>query len=114
MDALPPGIAIFLTVFAFNQLGDGLRDVFAREARGGNLGVRPVVKGTLGSTASAGLSTGGPNATAPVLSVRDLAVSFPSPDGREIDVVSGVSFDLAAGRCSPWSASPDVARPSPL
>jgi peptide/nickel transport system permease protein len=33
----------------------------------------------------------------PVLSVRSLSVSFPSPAGGEGDVVSDVSFDIAAG-----------------
>ncbi|MEZ4522442.1 MAG: hypothetical protein R3A46_12475 [Thermomicrobiales bacterium] len=28
-----PGIAIFLTVFAFNLLGDGIRDVFDPRSR---------------------------------------------------------------------------------
>ncbi|WP_166847002.1 ABC transporter ATP-binding protein [Isoptericola sp. BMS4] len=35
--------------------------------------------------------------TTPVLSVRDLTVSFPSEAGR-VDAVRGVSFDVAAGR----------------
>jgi peptide/nickel transport system ATP-binding protein len=35
--------------------------------------------------------------TAPVLSVRDLAVSFPSEAGR-VDAVRGVDFDLCPGR----------------
>ncbi|MFK3833628.1 dipeptide ABC transporter ATP-binding protein [Microbacterium sp. NPDC087868] len=35
--------------------------------------------------------------TAPILSVRDLRVSFPSEAGR-VDAVRGISFDLEAGR----------------
>ncbi|MFJ2370037.1 dipeptide ABC transporter ATP-binding protein [Microbacterium sp. NPDC087665] len=35
--------------------------------------------------------------TAPILSVRDLKVSFPSEAGR-VDAVRGISFDLEAGR----------------
>ena len=35
--------------------------------------------------------------TAPVLSVRDLRVSFPSEAGR-VEAVRGVDFDLHAGR----------------
>jgi ABC-type dipeptide/oligopeptide/nickel transport system permease subunit len=32
-----PGVAIVITVLAFNQLGDGLRDVFDPRLRGTNI-----------------------------------------------------------------------------
>ena len=34
--AIPPGVAIMLTVLAFNLLGDGIRDSLGRETRRGN------------------------------------------------------------------------------
>ena len=40
--------------------------------------------------------TAPPAATAPVVSVRDLRVTFASRD-RTVHAVNGVSFDLAAG-----------------
>ncbi len=99
----PPGIAIFLTVFAFNQVGDGLRDVFAREARGGNLGVRPVaaVPDAAAARAAAAVPArpvdhGAGAAADALLSVQGLSVLFPGPGG-EVPVVADVSFDVAPG-----------------
>ena len=87
--AFPPGIAIFVTVVAFNVLGDGLRDAFGREARGGRVGV-----GDVESVASDGP---GPDHKA-LVSVRDLSIRFPRPGTTDdVSVVSGVNFDIAKG-----------------
>ena len=40
--AIPPGLAVFSTVVAFNIFGDGLQGAFAREARRGRIGVGDV------------------------------------------------------------------------
>lgn len=90
--AIPPGIAIFLTVVAFNVFGDGLRDAFAREARGGRVGVGDVEPVAAGSGPA-------PDPDA-LLSLRDLTVRFPRPGGdpgEEITVVSDVNLDIAPG-----------------
>ena len=88
--AFPPGIAIFVTVVALNVLGDGLRDAFGREARGGRIGV-----GDVEQVAAAG---GEPPDRSALLSVRDLSVRFPQPGtATDVDVVSGVDFDIGKG-----------------
>lgn len=87
--AIPPGLAIFVTVVAFNVLGDGLRDAFGREARGGRVGVGDVVR--------APASGAGPSRDS-IVSVRDLSVHFPRPGTSEdVAVVQGVNFDIAHG-----------------
>ncbi|TDC55936.1 dipeptide/oligopeptide/nickel ABC transporter permease/ATP-binding protein [Actinomadura sp. KC345] len=92
--ALPPGFAILITVLAFNQVGDGLRDLFAREAKGGALGVNPVLR--VGS-ATGGEPLAGAETADPLLRVRDLTVSFPQPGSGRFDVVQGVSLDVGRG-----------------
>lgn len=117
--AIPPGVAVFVTVLGFNMFGDGLRDAFAREARGGRLGVStikrrshdritPAITGserdgatmrsepepprTLMPTANEG------NGVVPLLAVGNLTVSFPSPgSGGRVDVLQQVSFEVQRG-----------------
>jgi peptide/nickel transport system permease protein len=101
--ALPPGFAILLTVLAFNQVGDGVRDLFAREAKAGSLGVNPVHRdaGAEDRADPDAAAEGGPGAGVavpdPLLSVRDLTVSFPQPGAGRVTVVQHVSFDVGRG-----------------
>ena len=97
--AFPPGIAIFVTVVAFNVFGDGLRDAFGREARGGRVGVGDVeradVQDVVGVTGASTSIAGNPNA---LLSVRNLSVRFPRPGTTDdVDVVHNVDFDIGKG-----------------
>ncbi|MCL4123575.1 UNVERIFIED_CONTAM: hypothetical protein GTU68_042009 [Idotea baltica] len=90
--AFPPGIAIFVTVVAFNVLGDGLRDAFGREARGGRVGVGDVELASVSGTRA------DPNPDA-LLSVRDLSIRFPRPGTTEdVSVVRNVDFDIGRGQ----------------
>jgi peptide/nickel transport system permease protein len=106
--AIPPGVMIFVAVLAFNQVGDGIRDLFGRAARGGSLGVRsieprprsssdaePLAATTVGRDDPRSTSSGTPDDS--LLQVRDLHVSFPDPNGVRVDVVGGVSFDVRRG-----------------
>lgn len=87
---IPPGIAVFLTVIAFNVFGDGLRDAFSREARGGRAGVGDVEKVAATSVAV----SGGPS----LLSLRDLSIRFPRPGTTDdVTVVRDVDLDIARG-----------------
>ncbi|MFT4596655.1 MAG: peptide/nickel transport system permease protein [Paracrocinitomix sp.] len=98
--AFPPGIAIFVTVVAFNVFGDGLRDAFGREARGGRVGVGDVERAKLSEGSTAGMASSvsaRPDKDA-LLSVRNLSVCFPRPGTTEdVDVVQGVNFDIGKG-----------------
>jgi peptide/nickel transport system permease protein len=89
--AIPPGIAVFMTVIAFNVFGDGLRDAFAREARGGRVGVGDVEK-------AEPMSDPVPVPENSLLSIRNLSVHFPRPgETEDVAVVSGVDLDIARG-----------------
>jgi peptide/nickel transport system permease protein len=87
----PAGGLIALTVLALGVLGDTVRDVTAQShTSSGGLRVKPV-KRRRSDAAPAPV----PEGTA-LLSVRDLGVSFLTPRG-EVEVLSGVSFDLDVG-----------------
>ena len=92
--AIPPGIAIFLTVVAFNVFGDGLRDAFAREARGGRVGVGDVIPKERGAAAP----PRPPGGDDPLLSLRGLDIVFPKPGERtDMTVVRNVNLDIGRG-----------------
>lgn len=102
----PPGIAITVTVLAFNLIGDGLRDALGAEKalsvtkRARSWGVRSRRGTALGSPGTVASDRPGPDVQAgsvAVLSVRDLHVSFPTDEGEPLTVVDGVSFDLRPG-----------------
>ncbi len=76
-----PGAAIFLTVMAFNVVGDGLRDALDPKQR---------------SVIESRGRDGGDASTGAVLSVRDLEVRFATKRGIA-HVVRGLSYDLHAG-----------------
>ncbi len=101
--AIPPGLAVFLTVVAFNVFGDGLRDAFARQARGGRIGVGDVQLRTDSPTDSPTANKDcddGSRAPEPasLLSVRGLSVAFPRPGtDDDVDVVSDVDVDVGRG-----------------
>ncbi len=88
--AIPPGLMVFVTVVAFNVFGDGLRDAFAREARGGRVGVGDVLA-VEGAPA--------PAASGALLSLRGLTIRFPRPGtDTDVAVVQNVSLDIGRGR----------------
>ena len=89
----PPGLMIVFSVLAFNLVGDGLRDALSR------VEARPVKGRRPGAPAVAPRPReGADDAAAPLLRIADLSVQFPAPRGGELTVVSGVSFEMYAGR----------------
>ncbi len=92
--AIPPGIAIFLTVVAFNVFGDGLRDAFAREARGGRVGVGDVIP----SERVVPAAEQSVRRDDLLLSLRGLDIVFPKPgELTEMTVVRNVDLDIGRG-----------------
>ncbi len=94
-----PGLAIALTVLAFNLIGDGLRDAFGLDK--GNLYGRRV---SVGLTLPARKVTARDRAAAthtdpdaPLLEVSNLTVEVATTSREPLTVVDDVSFTLARG-----------------
>lgn len=94
--ALPPGLAVFATVVAFNVFGDGLRDAFSREARSGRVGLGDEQLHSRGrAPGDAAPSDVDPSS---LLSVRGLSVTFPRPGTNDdFEVVRNVDIDIGHG-----------------
>ncbi|GAA2024054.1 dipeptide/oligopeptide/nickel ABC transporter permease/ATP-binding protein [Polymorphospora rubra] len=93
--ALPPGIAIFITVLGINQIGEGLRDLFSREITVGRLGLN-VVRRARATSLEPEVPAGKPDQPL-ALEVRDLSVSFPQVGGQRVQVVQNVDLRLRRG-----------------
>jgi peptide/nickel transport system permease protein len=86
--AIPPGVAITLSVLAFNILGDGLRDALGREG-GSQIAPQRAGKVQIVETKPSDA----------VLEVVDLQVRFPRPGSSEpMTMLEGISFSLKAGQ----------------
>lgn len=96
--AIPPGLAIFITVLAINQVGDGLRDIFSREITPGKLGLNVVNKATEPAEVTGTPDVAAPETdVSPVLRVRGLTVSFPQHGSGRVNVVQDVNLDIHRG-----------------
>lgn len=101
----PPGIALTMTVLAFNLFGDGLRDSLEREtgqrSKRAARNIVPTPRIVHQASHTPGHSTNNipprPAPQTPVLSVHQLEVRFPTFDGKEVCILQDVSFDVAAG-----------------
>jgi peptide/nickel transport system permease protein len=93
--SLVPGIAITLTVLAFNLLGDGFRDAFNSD-----LLITKRRKGTEPGSAAAKpvpAHASAVEAADSVLSLSNVSVEFPGHDGFFQKVVSNVSLSIKPG-----------------
>jgi peptide/nickel transport system permease protein len=89
-----PGIAIIVTVMAFNLLGDGLRDVLdptARRWQAQAIAEREVTPRITPRITKPQVTNQGA-----LLSVRDLSIDYHSYEGT-VQAVRNVSFDIHAG-----------------
>nr|WP_277344634.1 dipeptide/oligopeptide/nickel ABC transporter permease/ATP-binding protein [Cellulomonas sp. IC4_254] len=111
--ALPPGIAIVVTVLAFNVLGDGLNDALSgrrptRRRRAARSAARPQRAGGI-PPASAAVAEQHPRAERPVaaaqtvrpepaaLELRDVTVVADRPTGETVPLVADVALTVARG-----------------
>ena len=87
---IPPGIALILTVLAFNLLGDAVRDAIGRDASNNALTITKRVSVAEATT---------PHAMGEdvVLSVRDMDVEFPGQSDQVSQILQGVSLEVRAG-----------------
>jgi len=96
-----PGVAILLTVLAFNLVADGLRDALGRERFGAKpppRATRPAVRvGAEPTPAGAGPVAPATPATAELLTVEHLRVEFATRGGW-LPVVEDVGFGVLPGR----------------
>lgn len=125
--AIPPGVAIVLTVLAFNILGDGLNEAlgvgrrrpFRRNRRASDAVARAARTEAPAAAAVAAAESGVPEGVLPttphldpieresapvvahdsgnILEVRDLTVELQSSEKGSVDLVKGVSLDIRRG-----------------
>ncbi|MEX0941707.1 MAG: dipeptide/oligopeptide/nickel ABC transporter permease/ATP-binding protein [Pseudomonadales bacterium] len=90
---VPPGLMIMSTVLAFNLMGDGLRDAWARVEAHGSVHAGRAARVDVNCTDS-------PieHSSSALLDVAGLEVRFPAPRGGELVVVSDVSFAVPPGK----------------
>lgn len=86
-----PGVAIILTVLAFNVFGDGFNDALTGERR------RRIARATPEPAAAAGVDDSGEPTQAPVLEARDVTVAVHRPDGERVELISKVSLSVGRG-----------------
>lgn len=83
----PAGFLV-VTLFCFNFIGDGLRDALDPKRS-----LRSAIMSTIEHPQ---LQTGAGVKTSPLLDVKDLRVTFSTPDG-DVTAVNDLNFDLRAG-----------------
>ena len=90
-----PGIVILLLAIGINLVGDGIRDALDPRLRSGAL-VRPAAITKRAAYPAQTSAETGTTASTPLLSVRNLHVTF-RVGRRRLDVVRDVSFDIGHG-----------------
>ncbi|MEM8856680.1 MAG: dipeptide/oligopeptide/nickel ABC transporter permease/ATP-binding protein [Chloroflexota bacterium] len=94
--SVPPGVAIALTVLAWNILGDGLRDALGRDITNNQL--TTVSKSKEGTSAGLGYShISDKEADKAALMLQNIEVRFPSPRGEDVVILNNVSYAVMPG-----------------
>ena len=94
--SIPPGVAIALTVLAWNILGDGLRDALGRDISSNQL--TTVAKANVDKRANAGSHVNQDIAQRSSLFLSNIEVRFPTPRGVDVTILRDVSYAVLPGR----------------
>ncbi len=94
--SIPPGVAIALTVLAWNILGDGLRDALGRDITNNQLTTvsRNKEDVSVGSKTSYISES---EAAKSALVLKNIEVRFPSPRGEDVMILNNVSYSVKPG-----------------
>ena len=95
--SIPPGIAIALTVLAWNVLGDGLRDALGRDISNNQLTTVAKVKVDKGTTKAPTSQIDIDLAQQSALMLSDIEVRFPTPRGDDVVILNGISYHVTPG-----------------
>ena len=93
--SVPPGLAIALTVLAWNVLGDGLRDALGRDITSNQLTRTKQASGN--TSRRKDTQSAIPPADGAALSLDGIQVRFPDPRGGTVTILEDVSFHVAPG-----------------
>ncbi|MEM7533707.1 MAG: dipeptide/oligopeptide/nickel ABC transporter permease/ATP-binding protein [Chloroflexota bacterium] len=98
--SIPPGLAIALTVLAWNILGDGLRDALGRDISSNQLTTvrRLKTEKSGGSQGDLQGDFGMHNVENTALMLANIDVRFPTPLGGEVTILNDVSFAVESGK----------------
>ncbi len=94
--SIPPGVAIALTVLAWNVLGDGLRDALGRDITNNQL---TTVNSSKQETTASKKPSHIDSRTArnAALILENIEVRFPSPRGEDVVILNNVSYAVMPG-----------------
>jgi oligopeptide/dipeptide ABC transporter ATP-binding protein len=95
--AFPPGVAIVLTVLAFNLLGDGINDAVTGAGRRRGRSRRPAPATAVAPAAGTAAPDGAPADPGAVLEFRDVTVGVGDPGSAPVPLVEDVSLTIRRG-----------------
>ncbi|MEM7114642.1 MAG: dipeptide/oligopeptide/nickel ABC transporter permease/ATP-binding protein [Chloroflexota bacterium] len=94
--SVPPGVAIALTVLAWNVLGDGLRDALGRDISSNQL--TTVAKLATDKRDNAEIHINSDISQRAALLLSNIEVRFPTPRGVDVTILRDVSYAVLPGK----------------
>lgn len=94
--SIPPGLAIAMTVLAWNILGDGLRDALGRDISSNQLST--VARLNTGSGFDWKIGSAATVVDSSALVLANIEVRFPTPRGEDVTILNDVSLAVPPGK----------------